>query len=127
MRAGLTARVLNGSAIGLSGLCLAHCLALPLVAALLPVLGGWTGAEWVHVLLVALAAPIAALVFLRPARGGAPPWLRLMAAAGVALLAIGALDPGGWERPLTVAGSLTLASAHIMNWRRRRAINCASC
>lgn len=127
MRRWLTARVLDGSAIGLSGFCLAHCLALPLAAALLPVLGSWADAEWVHLLVVALAAPIAALAFLRPAGDtGSIAWLRALAASGVALLITGALAPHALERLLTVAGSLLLASAHIVNWRRRRAQPCAT-
>ena len=39
-------------AIGLSGLCLAHCLALPIFASLLPIAGAWAEAAWVHWLFV---------------------------------------------------------------------------
>ncbi len=40
-----TATLLDSSAIALSGLCLLHCLALPLLAATLPLLGAWSRAR----------------------------------------------------------------------------------
>ncbi|WP_159088803.1 MerC family mercury resistance protein, partial [Xanthomonas fragariae] len=41
------ASLLDSSSIALSGLCLLHCLALPLLAAALPLFGAWSQAEWV--------------------------------------------------------------------------------
>lgn len=38
------------SVIGLSALCVLHCVALPVLAALLPALSVWTEAEWVHLI-----------------------------------------------------------------------------
>ncbi|WP_413894670.1 MerC family mercury resistance protein [Pantoea ananatis] len=49
----------------MSGLCLLHCLALPLLAAALPLFGVWAEAEWVHVVFVAIAAPLAGLALWR--------------------------------------------------------------
>ena len=116
------AHLLDGSAIGLSGLCLAHCLVLPLLASLLPVLGAWARAEWVHLAFVAIAAPAAVLALLRPVRGAsAPPGLLALGLGGVGLLAVGAAGSEALETPVTVAGSLVLASAHVWNWRRRGA------
>lgn len=109
----------DASAVGLSSLCLIHCLALPLVAAASPALAAWAGAEWAHGLLVAIAAPLSALALWRR---GQTPAVVLVAFAGVALLALGAFGP--WheaETPITVAGSLILAGAHILNWRGRHA------
>ena len=110
--------LLDASAISLSGLCLIHCLALPLVAALSPAFAALAGAEWVHTVLVGIAAPLSALALQR--RGQRFP---VIAAAllGLALLALGAF---GWPRPeletpLTVAGGLVLAAAHLANWRGR--------
>lgn len=114
-----TARVLDGSAVGLSGLCLVHCLALPVLAALLPAFGAWTHAEWVHVVIVLFAAPIAAFALARPAHGQRPaPALMALGGVGVALLALGAFGPRAVETSVTVAGSLCLAAAHLWNWRR---------
>ncbi|MEM7054169.1 MAG: MerC domain-containing protein, partial [Pseudomonadota bacterium] len=52
---------LDFSAISLSALCLIHCLALPLLAAGLPVIGVLSQAEWFHQLLVLLALPVTVL------------------------------------------------------------------
>ncbi len=108
--------LLDGSAIGLSGLCLAHCLALPVAAAVSPMLGVWSEAEWVHLTFVLLAAPLsaAALVMTRPRR----PAAMALAATGLALLAA-ALFFHEAETAMTVAGGLVLASGHLVNWRGR--------
>ena len=110
--------LLDASAISLSGLCLAHCLALPLVAAFSPVVATWAEAEWVHALAIGLAAPMSALALWRKGQSAA---VVLLSLAGLSLMALGVAH---WpshaaETPITVAGSLLLAGAHIANWRRR--------
>lgn len=115
-----TARLLDGSAMGLSGLCLAHCLALPLAAALLPALGAWARAEWVHVVFLAFAAPVAGLALLRPVCGCPPPaGMLTLGGLGILGLAVGAFGPQAFDTPVTVASSGCLAAAHLWNWRRR--------
>ncbi len=115
-----TARLLDGSAISLSGLCLVHCLALPIAAAFLPAVSAMAEAEWVHLVFVGFAAPIAAFAFFRP--GSQPPrHTKALAGIGIALLLSGALGPTAWEPWITVTGSLALASAHVLNWRGARA------
>ena len=107
-------------AVGLSGLCLVHCLALPVAASLLPLAGGWVEAAWIHWLFVAVAAPVSAVTFarVRPRAG----WLIALAIAGLALLTAGAAEFPSHEAetPVTVLGSLLLAAAHLANWRQRR-------
>lgn len=112
-------RLLDASAVGLSGLCLAHCLAVPAAAAFLPVLGTWAEAEWVHLAFLAAAAPISIAALARSGGWRAPSVLGL-ALIGIGLLASGALfAPGeGAELAMTVAGGLALAAAHTLNWRR---------
>jgi type IV secretory pathway VirB2 component (pilin) len=46
-----------------------------------------------------------------------------LAVLGLGLMLAGALEvpSAGWERPLTVIGGVILATAHILNWRRRHA------
>ncbi len=110
------------AAMGLSGLCVVHCLALPLLALSLPLLGTWAEAEWVHWLFVGLAAPVSLIALSRPSRHGLPLALLFLAMLGVAGLFAGVL---GWpseadETRVTVAGSLLLATAHLLNWRRTR-------
>lgn len=114
--------IFDASAILLSTLCLIHCLALPLLAAALPLLGVWAEEEWVHVLFVAIALPLTGFALWRAhRRRSLPVALRVLAASGLAGLLAGALQwPGeAWETPITVAGSLMLASAHVWNWKRQ--------
>lgn len=112
---------LDASAVCLSGLCLAHCLVLPALVSLLPILGAWTSAEWVHVVILLAAAPLAVFALRRSG-----PVLIAAGAVGLLLLAGGAFGwpSHDWERPLSVAGGLALAGAHLANWRRRFAASC---
>ncbi|WP_369941239.1 MerC domain-containing protein [Xanthomonas medicagonis] len=115
--------VFDASAMVLSGLCLLHCLALPLLAAALPLFGVWAQAEWVHVLFVAIAMPLAGLALWRGHRRDALPWpLWTLAALGLLGLLAGAfgIPDESSETAMTVSGSLALASAHLWNWRRHR-------
>lgn len=109
----------DSCAIGLSSLCLIHCLALPVAVSLLPIVGPWAEAEWVHWLFVAVAAPVSIWTFLHPRARNWP--LIALAGFGLALLVAGAAEfpSHELETPITVAGGLLLASAHLINWRRR--------
>ena len=114
-------RLFDLSALSLSGLCLAHCLALPMLAITLPALGSWAQAEWVHAVFVAFAIPITSLALWRAHRAHPLPGAMIvLAGAGLLLLLLGALEwpSHALETPVTVAGSLLLATAHIWNWRR---------
>jgi len=62
------AALLDASAVALSSLCLLHCLALPLLAAALPLFGAWAEAEWVHAVFVAIALPITGFALWRAHR-----------------------------------------------------------
>ncbi|WP_426802994.1 MerC domain-containing protein [Xanthomonas campestris] len=123
-----TASALDTSAIALSSLCLLHCLALPLLAAALPLLGRWEQAEWVHVVFVTAAVPLSGYALWsshRRHRLPAPVWG--LAVFGLAVLVLGAsgLLTAALETPVTVAGSLLLAGAHLVNLRLRRHVHCA--
>ncbi|MDB5456633.1 MAG: hypothetical protein JWP92_2218 [Caulobacter sp.] len=112
---------LDLASIGLSSLCLIHCLALPALAAVLPLVAVWARAEWVHGLFVACAAPITGLALWRAHRAHpSPPALLILAGLGLAALLLGAVGwpRPAWETPVTVVGSLALATAHLWNWRR---------
>jgi len=114
----------TGDAMGisLSGLCMIHCLALPLLVSLFPLAGAWAEAPWVHWLFAAMAGPLAAYVLTRPDATGRRQWLLIAAGVmGVALLFLAAagFPSHDAETPMTVAGGLILASAHIVNWRSR--------
>ena len=106
-------------AASLAGLCLIHCLALPVLVAFLPVVLVLSEAEWIHQLIVVLAAP-ATLWVISTARPGL--WFVVAALTGITFLFAGAFAETlhEVETPLTVAGSVLLASAHLWHWYHNR-------
>ena len=109
-------------AVGASILCLIHCAGLPLLLAALPALSRLIALpEAFHAWILILAVPSSgAALLLGTWRHRA--WMPLAAGSfGLALLAAGAflLAEGAFETPVTIAGSLCLAGAHIGNWRLR--------
>ncbi|MBB4133120.1 MerC family mercury resistance protein [Xanthomonas sp. 3075] len=122
-----TASLLDSSAIALSSLCLLHCLALPLLAAALPLLGAWSRAEWVHVVFATAAVPLSGYALWSTHRQRPlPAAVWALAIAGLTGLVVGAsgLVGAALEAPITVAGSLLLASTHLVNLRLRRNAHC---
>lgn len=120
---------LDGFAVSASALCMVHCIGLPLLFVFLPVIAHRIDpGEGFHVVVLALAVPTSAYALIegwRRHRAAGP----LMAGL-VGLIALGCgVLLAGQERAetiVTLAGSLLLASAHIVNWRRRhRAGHCA--
>ncbi len=115
--------------VALSATCLVHCLALPLLILLAPALSVWFALpEGVHAAILLLALPTA-LVAMRDGwrrHGRSAPGL--LAGVGLGLLALGLAAHQGWlglsdreaaDRLLTSLGALTLAGAHLANWRLR--------
>jgi len=108
---------MDPAAMALSGLCLVHCLALPALSLALPLLGVWAQAEWVHLVVIALAAPLAVIALrARAARG-----YRALALLGLGLMLVAVVAPVTHlgEMVLNSAGGLLLATAHGLNLRRR--------
>jgi len=85
--------------VSASGLCLLHCLALPLIIAALPSLGGAVAGSGTHWVLLAFALPVSLWVLTR----------------GVVFY-----EGHSAERILTVAGVSFVAAAHLVRWRRKR-------
>lgn len=110
------------AAVGASALCLVHCTGLPLLLAALPALSSLVALpESFHVWVLAFAVPTSALALVTGRRHHRRIYPLMIGAAGLVLLAIGALLllGGHWETPVTIAGSLCLAVAHVGNWRLR--------
>lgn len=110
------------SAVGASFVCLVHCLALPFLLAALPALASvMPVSERFHLWVIAFAVPTSTIALWtgRARHGSQVPGV--IGAAGLALLVLGAVVFGEtrWETPITVCGSLTLAVAHLRNWRLR--------
>lgn len=115
-----SSRFPDAFALGVSGLCLGHCLALPVLGAILPFVGALAHPEWIHVLFLAVAAP-ASLVALFLTGGWRHPWVRI--ACGLGLTGLVAGLPWGRSEMAEIAftslGSAFLLCAHVINLRRR--------
>lgn len=103
--------------IGLSGLCLVHCLAMPVLLSLGPALF-WMENEWVHLVLAALALGASLMAMRSWVRGARGAVLRGVAAVALGLLFFGALGEMSEqaERIVTVVGACLLASTHGLAW-----------
>ncbi len=111
---------LDGIGIGLSSLCLAHCLLLPLAIVAIPAISvGILASEWVHWLLLALALPISLYAFWRGRRHHQQWQPGAFGLTGLALMLCAVALPVGeiMETVLTVIGAILLATGHVVNQR----------
>lgn len=112
---------LDRIAVGLSGLCLLHCLLLPFAVAILPFLGQLDD-DHLHKEMLIFVIPVSlvalAVGFRRHGRVSVLYW----GTAGLIVLILGALVVHNWygpiaDRMMTVAGSVILAFTHFRNFR----------
>jgi hypothetical protein len=111
-------------AMGLSALCLLHCVAPPLLIALAPTTARLLGLpEWLHAAAVFLAVPSTAIAMRQGYRHHGAVFPALMGGAGLLLLAFGAFahETEALEVGATMAGSALLVLAHLRNRALRRA------
>lgn len=112
------------TALTASFACLAHCIGLPILFAVLPVLSSALPIPPAfHLWMIALAVPMSSIALLTGRARHHATMPLSVGFFGLALLAMGAILFGETrlETPMTVAGSLTLAWTHIANWRLRHA------
>lgn len=110
----------DGLAAGTSLACLIHCLALPLLIALIPALSELLRVpESFHRVALAFAVPASALALFLGYRRHHLINPVFPGVAGLALMASGAFAASSvlQETVLTVVGSLLVAAAHYLNWR----------
>jgi hypothetical protein len=102
------------AATALSALCILHCLALPLLASVLPFLSVVADAEWLHWLFAGLAIFISASIPVRDVLARTAAFL-LPAGSGIAFLLAGLFAEtfDANETILTVIGGVLVAFAHI--------------
>ena len=118
------ADLIEGIAVGATIACLAHCLALPLLFALVPVLSSVLPVpEHFHIIALALAIPATAGALFAGYRRHRLAGPLIAGTIGLSLLALAAIHWGETplEMPITVLGSIAIAIAHLANWRFRRA------
>ena len=113
---------LDGAAIGVSTLCIIHCLALPVLVVLLPALAVVSELEWVHRALVLVAVPVSLFAMMRLQGVEGRHLISALIVVGLSLLIAGAFVHAlhDYEVMLTVAGALVLSVAHIWRWRAHR-------
>jgi hypothetical protein len=121
---------LDGAAIGLSGLCLLHCLALPFFVGVLPMLMPFAESH-LHAQMLYFAVPLSIIAVGIGYARHRNPMVVVAAAAGLALLIAGATVAHGSlgivaDRLFTVTGSVVLAAAHLWNGLLSRRHACLS-
>ncbi len=108
---------LDRFAIGLSGLCLVHCLGTSIVLAAVATAGGALGADWIHELGLGLAMIMGALAL---GRGIFEHGYLLPSAVGGLGLGVMAgaltLPHGASEAIFTMMGVVILALGHRLNY-----------
>ncbi len=115
-----TSRLLDKSAMALSGLCLVHCLAGTLLLSVFAATGDWLGHN-VHLIGLAVALPLAAVALWRGVVLHGRGIIAALGAAGIALMAASLVaGHGGNEIALSITGVLLLGAAHWWNLRASR-------
>jgi len=112
---------------GLSLLCMAHCLLLPLVLGLLPAMMGRALEEApIHLAMVMLAAVVGGVSFVTGFLQHRDWHVLMLGASGLGLLVLAqsVLHEGLAEMGVTLAGGSMLLVAHGLN--RRRCRHCCS-
>lgn len=108
-------------AVTLSTLCVLHCVALPVLVALMPVIAQAAENELVHQVLVIIAVPVSLRVIWmsRPLRDNVLFVGVAFTGLGLLLLAAFVEAVSSYEVAITVAGGVLLASAHLWHWVRK--------
>jgi hypothetical protein len=122
-------RYLDRIAISLSTICIVHCLAMPFLVAMLPVVALSFGTDGhFHALMLWLVVPTSAIGFSLGFRVHHNARIVVAGAVAVAVLTLVALwghdhwDPT-FEVTVNVAASILLATAHWLNFREVRRLH----
>jgi hypothetical protein len=107
---------LDRIAIGLSGLCMVHCLATAVVIGLVASAGGILGAHWIHEIGLVLAMALGAVALGRGVflHGFMMPWAVGWLGLGVMAGAL-SMPHNGTESLYTIVGVSLLALGHQLN------------
>lgn len=115
-------------AIALSAICIVHCLAIPLVVAVLPLAALGLGGGHFHGLMLWLVVPVSVLGFALGYRVHRRPDIVAIGVGAVALLGVaGIYGHDQWsvaiEAGVSVVASLILAGTHWVNFREVRRLH----
>jgi hypothetical protein len=107
---------LDQIAMGLSGLCLVHCIATAILLGLLATAGGILGSPVIHEVGLTLAMIIGAIALVRGVREHGFVLPAVVGALGLGVMAFAlSLPEGGHEPIYTVVGVMVLALGHRLN------------
>ncbi len=111
---------LDRVAVGLSGLCIVHCILSVLVVAMLSGAGTFLTDPIIHRVGLFGAVVLATVALGQGFRAHRALLPALVGLVGIGLMTLGLFAPHGWgEVAATVAGVSVLATAHLMNARAR--------
>lgn len=116
--------ILDNAAVTLSGLCLLHCLALPVLVAALPFLGQFSE-EHFHFQMLVVVLPVSLVAFTYGFRRHRDRRIVAWGGAGMLLLVLGATVAHSSygvvaDRLVTICAVLILAATHYLNNRLSR-------
>jgi hypothetical protein len=121
---------LDSLGVLLSGICIVHCLALPLLLVALPFLGGsFLGGHGFHEWLLLAVLPVSIVALGAGYRSHGDARVLWLGGAGLFLLAFATYGhpwfglPEIWERGISIVGGVIHAGGHILNFRRSRALH----
>lgn len=118
--------IFDHAAIVMSGLCLVHCLLLPVIIALLPLLDQLNEAHF-HLQMLIVVIPVSLYAFAMGFRRHGNKAIIVRGAAGIAILVFaGTVAHANYgalaDSLLSIAGSIVLATSHYFNNRLTRHI-----
>jgi len=122
--------VLDRMAIILSGTCMAHCLILPVLITLFPIVqGSLLEEEHFHALFLVFVLPTSLIALFIGCRKHKDLLTAVLGTIGLTILTLAAFwghDWLGltWERIVTTTGGGILALGHLSNYKHCRSVDC---
>lgn len=123
-------KYLDTTAVLLSGVCLLHCLAIPLVMTIVPVVNANLLDETTfHLIMLVFILPVSVVALAIGCRQHKDLTTLVLGMIGLGILTFTAIFGHDWfgitgERLVTSVGGLVLAAAHIQNYRCCRDHDC---
>lgn len=121
---------LDAVAVILSGICMLHCLALPLVLTILPIVNvSLLDESTFHTLMLVVILPVSLVALTIGCRKHKDRLTLILGTVGLAILTFTAIFGHDFfgltgERLVTSLGGVILAAAHIQNYRCCRRDEC---
>ena len=124
-------KYLDTAAVLLSGVCMLHCLALPIILTILPVMNvSLLDEKTFHLVMMVFILPVSVIALSIGCRQHKDKLTIILGTIGLLVLTVTAVFGHSLfgltgERLVTSVGGLILASAHIQNYRCCRKDDCS--